>query len=289
MSVSDDLPPLSAETAELYLPLWVDGVLDAAEAEQMEGYVAADSDLAELAELLSASDGALGGAFEDVLHAPLPIHLARAASMPPSGAAPEVEDVPTPAPEERAAPIPFERPVAKTRAVGVWGWAAIAACLALMAIGGPMLYQQGVTTGAQTAQGPGWIEQVATYHSVYGSEERHLVEVGADERDHIRAWLGNRTGYEGDIPDLTALGLTFAGGRMLVTNDGRPVAQLMYTQADGRPVGLCFVKSAGADAGPSFRQFGEIGVMSWTEGGHGFVVVGWEDQERLAEITGTLL
>ena len=283
MTVDVELPPLTAETAEMYVPLWLDGALDAATAASVAAFIEESQDLADLAEALSASGTALKSAFEHVLTAPLPLDLARTASKrPPSQ---------TEQPSNRAVPhdsAPEPIPM-RSRKVGIWGWGLIAACCALMAIGGPVLYQQGVATGQQTAQGPGWIEQVATYHAVYGSEGRHLVEVGADEKDHLRAWLGQRTGYDGAIPDLSHHGLTFAGGRMLVTNDGRPVAQLMYTQANGRPVGLCFVKSAGAPSAATFRAFGGIGVVSWNTGGHGFVVVGWEDETTLGEIAGSLL
>jgi anti-sigma factor RsiW len=123
----------------------------------------------------------------------------------------------------------------------------------------------------------GWLDQVAEYHLVYASQVRHLVEVPAADRDHLQTWLADTTGVRFTVPDLTASGLTFQGARLLVAA-GKPVAQLMYTDAAGQVIAVCFM--AGGDAalgeepGPfTSRSFDALDMVSWKNRDASYVVV----------------
>ncbi|MBU2484956.1 MAG: anti-sigma factor, partial [Alphaproteobacteria bacterium] len=89
------------------------------------------------------------------------------------------------------------------------------------------------------------------------------------------------------IPDLTGFGLTFEGGRLLVAN-GKPVAQLMYRQADGTVIALCLLSSPNGDQAspPAFKQQTIKGFdfVSWKGNGAAYVVVGPGGQSGLADI-----
>jgi anti-sigma factor RsiW len=128
-----------------------------------------------------------------------------------------------------------------------------------------------------------WIMQVAQYHRIYAREQRHLVEVPADETPHIEAWLGKRLDLPFKVPDLAAFGLTFKGARMLVIN-GEPVAQLVYLPADGRAFALCVIHSKGEDKPLADSKQDDLNLVSWRVKGYGFVVIGWEDQTELHAI-----
>jgi anti-sigma factor RsiW len=128
-----------------------------------------------------------------------------------------------------------------------------------------------------------WIMQVAEYHRVYAGEKRHLVEVAAAETPHIESWLGKRLEMPLVVPDLTAQGLTFQGARMLVIN-GAPVAQLIYTPADGRAVALCIIRSPKEDKPLTASQQDDLRLVDWRTKGYGFVVVGWEDEAQMRAI-----
>ena len=54
---------------------------------------------------------------------------------------------------------------------------------------------------------------------IYASEVRHPVEVGASEREHLATWLGKRLDYGLKIPDLSSLGFSLVGGRLVPVND----------------------------------------------------------------------
>ena len=165
------------------------------------------------------------------------------------------------------------------RAPRRYGWAvgaALAACVA------------GFVSGAGWA---GWpmsahatlADEVAEYHAVYAREERHLVEVPADRMDDITGWLGKRLDRRLEVPDLVALGLRFAGARMLVVN-GHPVAQLVYTRPQGLPLALCVAKLAAAAAPVQLERHGAQGTALWLDGAYAYVVVGEVADSQLLAI-----
>jgi len=126
--------------------------------------------------------------------------------------------------------------------------------------------------------------QVAQYHKIYAREQRHLVEVSAQETPHIEQWLGKRLDdLAFKVPDLSSLGLTFKGARMLVIN-GAPVAQLVYLPADGRAVALCVIHSKKDDKPLTASKADDLNMVDWRVKGYGFVVIGWEDPEQLKAI-----
>ncbi|MEO1638752.1 MAG: anti-sigma factor, partial [Pseudomonadota bacterium] len=170
-----------------------------------------------------------------------------------------------------AAPANAPRPI----------WGAIAASLVMLVIGGIGGYSLKPDAPVQTA---GWLADIADYHAVYASQGRHLVEVGADESDHIETWLGNTIGTPFSIPDLTAFDLTFEGGRLLVAN-GKPVAQLMYRDPEGTVVALCLQQSGReADVPFNTQRLNGFDFVSWTANGADYVVIGPPETDDLGEI-----
>ena len=241
------------------LSAYLDGELDPAEAATVEARLETDAAAqAELNELMRA-DAFAQEEFEAQLNDPVPFALAQQIKT-------------TTLPEQPAAPPPRS----------IWG--TMAASLLVFMLGGAggyLLNDQ--TTPVQTA---GWLADVADYHAVYASQGRHLVEVGADEADHIETWLGNTTGVSFSIPDLSSFGLTFQGGRLLVAN-AKPVAQLMYRLPDGSVVALCLQRSSQpTDGPPAFNEqtINEFDFVSWSANGADYVVIGPVGQPELSAI-----
>jgi anti-sigma factor RsiW len=243
------------------LSAYRDGELDASSADAVEARLATDpSARAELDALMQA-DALAQEEFEALLNEPVPFALAQ-----------QIKSMPLP-----------DRPVAPARPI----WGALAASLVVFAMGGIGGYAlKGQTTPVQTA---GWLASIADYHAVYASQDRHLVEVGADEADHIETWIGNTVGASFTIPDLSSFGLTFEGGRLLVAN-GKPVGQLMYRDADGTVVALCLQRSNGAtDGPPTFKEqtINGFDFVSWSADGADYVVIGPNGQPDLGAIATT--
>lgn len=177
---------------------------------------------------------------------------------------------------ERLLPAP---PCVLTQAPRRHRWAVAAALAASVAgfAGGA-----GWAGWPQSAQDALAVE-VAEYHAVYAREERHLVEVAADQMDDITGWLGRRLDRRLEVPDLAAEGLRFAGARMLVVN-GQPVAQFIYTRAQGRPLGLCIIKLAGAPAAVQVAKHGLQRTAAWQDGSYAYVMVGEADGGTLQAV-----
>jgi len=253
------------------LVAYVDGELPAAEAREIEAWLAGDAEAQQLRRDLQEDRVALRGLFSAVLREPVPPNLgasiggATVVRAPTSGA---VVELPR-----------------RSRPLGLRLAAASIACLAIGGLAGFLggQYQARQEMAAVQPQPPSWIMQVAQYHRIYAREQRHLVEVAAEETPHIEAWLGKRLELPFKVPDLGAFGLTFKGARMLVIN-GEPVAQLIYLPADGRALALCVIHSKREDKPLTASQQDDLNLVDWRVKGYGFVVIGWEDQTRLRAI-----
>ncbi|WP_394688950.1 anti-sigma factor family protein [Hoeflea sp.] len=246
------------------LSAYLDGELEAADAEMIEALL--ESDPAAQAELdaLMAADEMAQEQFDVLLSDPVPLALAQKIKSSPVGMAPA---------------RPASRPV----------WGAVAAGLALFIFGGMGGYfvKDQISPSGTVVANAGWLSDIADYHAIYSTQQRHLVEVSAAESDHIVNWLGATVGVDFSIPDLTEFGLSFEGGRLLVAG-GKPVAQLMYRDADGAVIALCLQsgESGAAEAAPDFKQQTLKGFdfVSWNGTNAKYVVIGPGGKSGLMDI-----
>ncbi|PTX57534.1 anti-sigma factor RsiW [Litoreibacter ponti] len=254
---------------ETKLSAFLDGELPDAEAREIEAALETDPALQAQLQALMEADAVAQGAFAEMLTDPVPAALAQAIHDAPVGA---VANTPAP-PSGRA-----------------WLVAAsVVLALGLGGVSGFMAgYNQGTSRGVELAAAapPAWLADIADYHRVYAGQTRHLVEVGADEADHIETWLSKTVGAPVRIADLRSHGLTFEGGRLLVAA-GKPVAQLMYTDAQGGVVALCLLQSDSPADGFTTRQIGDFEMVSWGGDTANFVVVGDAGRADLEAIAQT--
>ena len=128
-----------------------------------------------------------------------------------------------------------------------------------------------------------WLSEVADYIRLYSTDQRHLVEVEADRKGYIEKWLGERLELPLHVPDLSSLGLVFRGARLLAVN-GRPAAQLVYLQGDGKPLGLCITRTERPDWPPAMARRGDLSLLHWGRAGSAYVLIGWTDETALRTI-----
>lgn len=224
---------------ETVLSAYVDGELDAAAAAEVEALLATDAQAQRLVEMYRETGALLRAAMAEPFFAEGSHDL-------------------------------LDRP--RLRA-GRAGWPvawAIAASIVACVIG----FGGGTVWGSWSG-GPreALIDEVAEYHAVYSRETVHLVEVPAAQSEHLRTWLGHRIERRLDIPDLTAAGLQFAGGRMLVIG-GKPAANLTYTRDRGQPVALCILQSEGPAEELRVERRGGLRVAIWQDGHYAYLIVG---------------
>ena len=144
--------------------------------------------------------------------------------------------------------------------------------------------EQIMTLKADLEASTSWLVQVAQYHRIYASTaRRHLVEVGADEQDHIEAWLETVLRRPIPVPDLSDFGVTFQGARLLGINE-KPVAELVYLDADDQPLAFCIIPSAMEAKQPTLSTDRDLNLVDWRDGQYAYAIVGWAPHDLLAAL-----
>ncbi|MBT0958542.1 anti-sigma factor [Alphaproteobacteria bacterium KMM 3653] len=274
-------PVTEQDALQTRISAYIDGALPPQEAEAFEAEAAANPEVAAELDAMLAVEAELTAAFDDLLDTPVPEALEQ-------GIMAEQTPAPSPAPAAANANQPPQRN---------WPALATAAC-ALLAVGVAGGYGLGLSNRAapevhreyvEVVKAPGWKAQVADYHRIYAAQTRHLVEVPATEKDHIETWLTATIGAPVRVPDLSGAGYTFEGARLLVAA-GKPVFQLVFTDANGGVIALCGLKGGGNDA-PAPQEFGDLTMIGWQNAETDFVLVGPAETDLipLAETLATSL
>lgn len=165
--------------------------------------------------------------------------------------------------------------------------AALAAGLTVGLAGGVLLGRFEAGEEVQVAAASGLLEEIAAYHVVYAREREHLVEIPAARTAELERWLNERLGRRIEVPDLSARGLEFRGGRLLVA-DGRPVGQLMYTAPGRAPVAICITTGSGERQEVGVLHSRGLTLLSWQSGGYVYVLVGEVGEAALRDLAGEL-
>jgi anti-sigma factor RsiW len=113
------------------------------------------------------------------------------------------------------------------------------------------------------------IALAVTAHSLYVKENRHAVEVAADDRDHLVSWLSNRVERPITPPDLAPEGFNLVGGRLLPGDydeaDPMPAAQLMYqNSANDRITVYVTAALPGEGNAYEFTTRDHLGAFYWS-------------------------
>lgn len=243
------------------LSAFLDGELPDTEMREIEAALDKDGDLRARLEALVAATAVGVEAFDAIAKEPVPRGLIEA-----------IETAP-------------ELVVANVNAAPRFGWlAASVAALALLGVGGVSGYVVGLGDAPVVeVASRGWLDDIADYHRVYAAQGRHLVEVAASDQAHLETWLTATIGAEVRVPDLSAHGLTFEGGRLLVAAS-RPVAQLMYRDAQGSVVALCLIQSDTPNTEVASRVLGGFNLVTWGAADANYVLIGETDLDRMREI-----
>jgi anti-sigma factor RsiW len=138
---------------------------------------------------------------------------------------------------------------------------------------------------AQWAKAPAvreFVHDASVAHAVYAPEKRHPVEVAANEQQHLVQWLSKRLDKPLRIPDLTSMGYTLVGGRLLPGESGAR-AQFMFEDAAGERVTLYIGtldsrtaagSAASRETAFRFASDGPVPSFYWMDQGFGYAVAG---------------
>jgi anti-sigma factor RsiW len=155
-------------------------------------------------------------------------------------------------------------------------WRSLAASVLMLVIGaagGWTLRGEGLRPS--DANGIASLAQEAAYtYGVFGSDQTHPVEFGAADKNQLVRWISSRLGRSVTVPDLTASGYRFMGGRLVATPHG-PAGLLMYDDDQGRRLAMLVrPMTIDADTRMSEHSFGDLRGYAWASKGTGFSLVG---------------
>ncbi|MTW09514.1 anti-sigma factor [Pseudoduganella eburnea] len=294
---------------EAELQAWVDGRLPSDRQAAVDRYLAEHPAEAARLHAYREQNAALHALFDDTLDAPIPevLHPPRAgapsapAATPGSagawsvgtadaGAESLIDAPPVPASAGSAAGHAPAWPVPAWRRMAAMVAVAVGAGL-VGGTAGWTLRGAGADSGASLAANAlpqslaALPRQAAIAHAVYTPEVKHPVEVGADQQQHLVAWLSKRLGKQLRPPQLAKQGYELVGGRLLPGDTG-PVAQFMYADASGQRMTL-YVSSGqkqNRDTGFRFAQEGNVGVFYWIDGSFGYALSAAVGKKELSQI-----
>ena len=242
--------------SEAEIQAWADGRLEASRRADVEAWLAAHPEEAERAAAYRSLNEELRARYDAVLQESVPSRLQRTA-----------------------------RRGARLRAMAMAaGWAALG--VAVGAVAGWQLHTLRSPAPVAQPATPAIVHRAALAHATYAPEVRHPVEVGADQEQHLVAWLSKRLGREVRAPRLDGEGMALVGGRLLPGETG-PGAQFMYQCARGRRVTLYVRTEAPDHRETAFRYAREsnVRVFYWIDRTFGYALSSADlDREELLKL-----
>jgi anti-sigma factor RsiW len=157
-----------------------------------------------------------------------------------------------------------------------WSWRSMAASVLLLVIGGVGGWSlRGTSIEPPEISGIAALAQEANYtFDVYGVDHSHPVEFGPTDKAELVSWIASRIGRTVSVPDLTASGYAFMGGRLVATPHGA-AGLLMYSNARGQRLAMLVRPMAiDKDTRMSEHSYGDIHGFTWASNGTGFSLVG---------------
>lgn len=235
--------------SETDLHAYLDGQLDARRRAEVEAYLAAHPDAANTLRQLQMQRQALHDTYDPVLNEPIPLRL--------------------------------------TNVLHARTWSnSIAAGIVWLACGGVAGWFAHATVTPDTAAPTAFARSALAAHVLYTVENRHPVEVPAEQEAHLVAWLSKRLEAPIRAPDLTAQGFSLLGGRLLPGTDA-PLAQLMYQEAVGGRRLTLTVRRAPPDyseTGFKLMEQNGTGVFYWVDRDYGYALSANIGRERLLAV-----
>lgn len=231
---------------EADLHAWHDGRLPADRRAEVEEWLAARPQEAERFHAYRTVDTRLRQHFDHILYQPIPSALATAMQ-----------------------PAPRRMP----KMAAAW---LLAVCSA-----GAGWFGHGAVQSIRSARADaseGLAQQAAVAHAVFSPEVRHPVEVVAEQKAHLAAWLSKRLSMQLTLPQLDSLGYSLVGGRLLTGHHGA-VAQLMYRDANGKRVTLYITpeytaRNTKKQGDVALARIGGLNVAYWNDERFGCALAG---------------
>ena len=153
-------------------------------------------------------------------------------------------------------------------------WRAAAAAALLVGVGGA----GGWLAHDQTMRPPSGMaaltQEAAQSYQVFSADQVRPVELMADDRAALVGWLSARLHRPIAVPDLSASGYRFMGGRLVATAHG-PAGLLLYDDDHGERLAMLVrPMAAGQDVPMTQHRADGVDGFAWGAKGLGYSLVG---------------
>src|SRR5258706_13530018 len=141
-----------------------------------------------------------------------------------------------------------------------WSWRSMAASVLLLVVGGAGGWSLRSTAveRSETSGIAALAQEDADTFSVYGADHSQPVEFGPTAKAQLVSWIASRTGRTVSVPDLTASGYAFMGGRLVATPHGA-AGLLIYSNGQGQRLAMLVRPMAiDRDTHMSEHSYGDI-------------------------------
>ena len=242
------------------LMAFIDEELDADRAHSIELQMQHDGELAATIAALRTQQQALHASLDPVLDEPIPPRLLR-------------NNIPT----------RFSR----ARIAAALAWLALGVLMGTQLSGYVLSPQTHVSAQHPSANDlPRFVHQAVVAYGVFAPEVQHPVELSSANAQALNRWLSSRLQRHMQAPDLTPLGFSLVGGRLLPGETNKPAAQFMYEDRQGQRITMYLRGMAEPTAETAFRfvEQGEVNTFYWVEGDWGYALSGELSRNRLLQV-----
>jgi anti-sigma factor RsiW len=226
------------------LHAYVDGLLDPARLAELQAYLARTPDVARRVEAYARQRQDLRDALAPYAEEPVPpqLNLSRLA--------------------ERRSRVGWPR------------WQAAAAAVLLLAVGGAGGWMARSQVATPMVGAAALAQEAAESYQVFSADQARPVEIKASDRGTLVNWVSQRLRRPIAVPDLSASGYRFMGGRLVATSHG-PAALFLYDDDHGARLAM-LVRPLAVDQDMPMTQHRADGVdgFVWGAKGLGYSLVG---------------
>lgn len=228
------------------LHAYVDAVLDASRREEIEAYLQAHPEIASRVQGYLRQRNALRAMLSPIAEEPIPpeISLARLVEI-------------------------------RRNPAWVTQWRAIAAAVLLFGLGSASGWTMHGMSDSQPTGITALAREAAYNYAVYGPDDLHPVEFNAADQGKLVDWISHRLNTPITVPDLSASGYRFMGGRLVATEFG-PAGLLMYGNGHGLRLVMLIRQMKKDKNTSSMSQSNDNGTtaFTWARDGVGYSVAG---------------
>lgn len=152
-------------------------------------------------------------------------------------------------------------------------WSIAAAAVVVLSLGGVGGWSLRDMTMAPINGIAALAQEATMNYMVYAPDRLRPVELKAADRDELVSWASGQLHHPISVPDLTAVGYRFMGGRVVATMHG-PAAMLLYDDDHGSRVAM-LIRPMAIDRDTKMTQREDRGVtgFTWSGNGIGYSVV----------------